>query len=113
MGTMLYQFLSNRQLTLVNMLIGVILFVLLLIVFFTKTSRDERGKKIIGKASIIALICFGLFATVLSHYMQSVVIPNGASVMIDAYLAVNGLQLVYNVTILIEIVGILIFKRRE
>ena len=114
MDTMLYQFLSNRQMTLINMVIGAVLFVLLLIVFFSRTSRDERGRKIIGKASIIALICFGLFATILSHYMQSVAVQNASDVvMVNAYLAVNGLQLVYNVTIAIEIIGILLFKRRE
>ena len=116
MDTMLYQFLSNRQMTLINMVIGAVLFVLLLIVFFSRTSRDERGRKIIGKASIIALICFGLFATILSHYMQSVAVQNASdvgTVMVNAYLAVNGLQLVYNVTIAIEIIGILLFKRRE
>ena len=45
MDTMLYQFLSNRQMTLINMVIGAVLFVLLLIVFFSRTSRDERGRK--------------------------------------------------------------------
>lgn len=33
--------------------------------------------------------------------------------MIDAYLAVNAIQLVYNITVLIEIAGILALKRRE
>lgn len=33
--------------------------------------------------------------------------------MIDAYLAVNAIQLVHNITVLIEIAGILVLKRRE
>lgn len=33
--------------------------------------------------------------------------------MIDAYRAVNAIQLVYNITVLIEIAGILVLKRRE
>ena len=48
--------------------------------------------------------------------MQSVAVQNASdvgTVMVNAYLAVNGLQLVYNVTIAIEIIGILLFKRRE
>lgn len=52
------------------MVIGAVAFVLLLILLFGKNSRDERGRKIIGKASIAALIGCAFSATVLSRYMQ-------------------------------------------
>lgn len=52
------------------MVIGAVAFVLLLILLFGKNSRDERGRKIIGKASIAAFIGCAFSATVLSHYMQ-------------------------------------------
>lgn len=94
------------------MVIGAVAFVLLLILLFGKNSRDERGRKIIGKASIAALIGCAFSATVLSHYMQ-LAEPHGGILMIDAYLAVNAIQLVYNITVLIEIAGILVLKRRE
>ena len=45
-----YSLLSNRQATFVNMVIGVLLFIALLFLFFCKSSRDERGRKIIGKS---------------------------------------------------------------
>ena len=70
MDTVFYQLLTSRQVTLVNMFIGAVAFVLLLILLFGKNSRDERGRKIIGKASIAALIGCAFSATVLSHYMQ-------------------------------------------
>lgn len=70
MDTVFYQLLTSRQVTLVNMIIGAAAFVLLLILLFGKNSRDERGRKIIGKASIAALIGCAFSATVLSHYMQ-------------------------------------------
>ena len=70
MDTVFYQLLTSRQVTLVNMVIGAVAFVLLLILLFGKNSRDERGRKIIGKASIAALIGCAFSATVLSHYMQ-------------------------------------------
>lgn len=70
MDTVFYQLLTSRQVTLVNMVIGAVAFVLLLILIFGKNSRDERGRKIIGKASIAALIGCAFSATVLSHYMQ-------------------------------------------
>lgn len=70
MDTVFYQLLTSRQVILVNMVIGAVAFVLLLILLFGKNSRDERGRKIIGKASIAALIGCAFSATVLSHYMQ-------------------------------------------
>ena len=70
MDTVFYQLLTSRQVTLVNMVIGAVAFVLLLILLFGKNSRDERVRKIIGKASIAALIGCAFSATVLSHYMQ-------------------------------------------
>ena len=112
MDTVFYQLLTSRQFTLVNMVIGAVAFVLL-ILLFDKNSRDERGRKIIGKASIAALIGCAFSATVLSHYMQQLAEPHGGILMIDAYLAVNAIQLVYNITVLIEIAGILVLKRRE
>ena len=112
MDTVFYQLLTSRQITLVNMIIGAVAFVLL-ILLFGRNSRDERGRKIIGKASIAALIGCAFSATVLSHYMQQLAEPHGGILMIDAYLAVNAIQLVYNITVLIEIAGILVLKRRE
>ena len=55
MDTVFYQLLTSRQVTLVNMIIGAAAFVLLLILLFGKNSRDERGRKIIGKASIVGV----------------------------------------------------------
>ena len=70
MENLFYSLLSSRQLTFVNMVMGALLFIVLLFQFFGKNSRDERGRKIIGKASIAALICFAVLATLFSHYMQ-------------------------------------------
>ena len=116
MDTVFYQLLTSRQVTLVNMVIGAVAFVLLLILLFGRNSRDERGRKIIGKASIAALICFALFATLASHYMQHIAVESSSgegSLMLDAYLAVHAVQLVFNITAAVEIAGILILKRRE
>ena len=84
MDTVFYQLLTSRQVTLVNMVIGAVAFVLLLILLFGKNSRDERGRKIIGKASIAALIGCAFSATVLSHYMQQLAEPHGGILMIGA-----------------------------
>ena len=116
MEGLFYFLLSDRQVTFVNMVIGVLLFIVLLFLFFCKSSRDERGRKIIGKASIVGLICFGICATLFSHYMQHIATqqsPAGKALVLDAFLAVNAVQLIFNITVVVEIVGILILRRRE
>ena len=116
MKDLFYFLMSDRQATLINMVIGVLLFAALLFLFFCKSSRDERGRKIIGKASIVALICFGVCATLFSHYMQYIApqqSPNGGVLVLDAFLAVNAVQLIFNITVVVEIAGILILKRKE
>ena len=116
MKDLFYFLMSDRQATLINMVIGVLLFAALLFLFFCKSSRDERARKIIGKASIVALICFGVCATLFSHYMQYIATqqsPNGEVLVLDAFLAVNAVQLIFNITVVVEIAGILILKRKE
>ena len=115
MEGLFYFLLSDRQVTFVNMVIGVLLLALLFL-FFCRSSRDERGRKIIGKASIAALICFGVCATLFSHYMQHIAVqqsPNGGALVLDAFLAVNAIQTIFNITAAVEIAGILILRRRE
>ena len=116
MGDFFYVFLSHRQVTFVNMVVGVLLFIALLFLFFCKSSRDERGRKIIGKASVVSLICFGICATLFSQYLQYISIqrsPDGAALVLDAFLAVNAIQFIFNITAIVEILGILILRRRE
>ncbi|MFR3790621.1 MAG: hypothetical protein ACLTWO_01665 [Blautia massiliensis (ex Durand et al. 2017)] len=115
MEALFYAFLSDRQVTLVNMVVGVLLFIVLLFLFFRRNSRDERGRKIIGKASIAALVCFAICATLFSHYMQYVAVQqsSGGALVLDAMLAVNAVQLIFNITVVVEIAGILILSRRE
>lgn len=116
MEDLFYFLLSNRQVTFANMIIGVLLFITLLFLFFCKNSRDERGRKIIGKASIVALICFGICATLFSHYMQYIAVQQSADgeiLVLDAFLAVNAIQLIFNITAIVEIAGILILRHRE
>ena len=116
MDDLFYFFLSHRQVTFVNMVIGVLLFIALLFLVFCKSSRDERGSKIIGKASIVSLICFGICATLFSQYMQYISIqlsPDGETLILDAFLAVNAIQFIFNITAIVEIVGILVLRRSE
>ncbi len=112
----LYTLLCSRQATFINMVIGALLFLALVFLLFRRSSRDERGWKIIGKASIAALLCFAVCATLFSHAMQYVTIqrsPAGMPLVLDAYFAVNAVQLTFNATAAVEIAGILILRRKE
>ena len=48
----------NRMLFIVGVTYGVPITIALITLFFVKSSRNERGRAIIGKASIIAMIVF-------------------------------------------------------
>lgn len=116
MEPMLYQFLSDQRVALINVNLGAVLFIVLLILFFHKNNRDERGRKIIGKASIAAFLCFAFCATFFSQYTQALSLklsPDASAPIINAYFAVNAIQCIYNATALVEIIGILFLKHRE
>ena len=62
------------------------------------------------------MICFAACATFFSHYMQYIAIsqtPDGEILVLDAFLAVNAVQLLFNITSIVEILGIFILKHRE
>ena len=96
---------SNRMMFIVGVTYGVPITIALIILFFVKSSRDERGRAIIGKASIIAMIVFILlvngFAKLSSH------------VNINYFTTANYVQWLYDIVLTVEVVAILIYKRLE
>lgn len=54
----LNELVNNRTILLVGVWYGLPITLILVVLFFIKSSRDERGRAIIGKASIIAMIVF-------------------------------------------------------
>ena len=54
----LNELVNNRQILLFGIWYGLPITLILIILFFIKSSRDERGRAIIGKASIISMIVF-------------------------------------------------------
>lgn len=96
---------SNRMLFIVGVIYGVPITIALIILFFVKSSRDERGRAIIGKSSIIAMIVFILlvngFAKLASH------------INIDYLTTANYIQWLYDIVLTVEVVAILIYKRLE
>ena len=54
----LNELVNNRTILMVGIWYGLPITLILVVLFFIKSSRDERGRAIIGKASIIAMIVF-------------------------------------------------------
>lgn len=113
MDKVLYSFLADFGSAYKNVIVGAILAILLLYLFFCKSSRDERGRKIIGKASILSFICFMILTTFVSHFIQAFSTGTSPEVTVNAVMVVNAIQLVFNIVILIEIVAILVLKKME
>lgn len=94
---------KNVMLFRVGVKVSVIFTVILLVLLFSKTSHDERGRAIIGKASIFSTVAFillvNLFANI-SDYIE-----------VDRLTMENAIQWIYNIVIIIESVTILILKK--
>lgn len=87
----------------IGVYVTVIFTILLIVLLFVKTSRDERGRAIIGKASIISTLTFivlvNMFAKISSH------------IELDYISTANSVQWIYNIVIIIEIIAIVIYKK--
>lgn len=100
----------NRMISSVPLMIagaywGVIITVILVILFFIKSSRDERGRAIIGKASIISALVFIVLVNVVCKLLDSIEI---------SYVTMgNCFQWIYNIVLTVETVVILIYKKIE
>lgn len=68
-----------------------------------KSSRDERGRAIIGKASIFSTIAFILLMNIVAKTLDSIEIN---------YVTVgNCIQWIYNIVTIIEAVAIMILRK--
>ncbi|MCD8355485.1 MAG: hypothetical protein LUE11_02780 [Clostridia bacterium] len=110
----LYEFLwsifNNRMTLVVGAWAGLPLTVLLLIMFVRKKNRDERGWKIIGKASVISFLYFIVVANLLAKTVGTMV-PD--TLEVGYFFCGNVIQWLYDTMILIEIIAILIFRKIE
>ena len=60
----LNELVNNRPILLVGIYYGVPITIILIALFFIKSSRDERGRAIVGKASVISTIAFIVFINI-------------------------------------------------
>lgn len=83
--------------------VGAIFTVVLIVLFFVKSSRDERGRAIIGKASIVSTIVFIILVNVVAKITSHLVI--------DYLTMANCIQWIYNIVVIVESCLIIILKK--
>ena len=100
---------NNRTLFIVGAWAGIPLTLTLLIMFLRKKNRDERGWKIIGKASVVSFMYFILVVNLVAKILGYVVDTHDAH-----YLFVgSAIQWLYNTVIIVEISAISILRKIE
>lgn len=100
--------LFNQQLPLiVGAWTGLPLTLLLIVCLVKKNNRDERGWKIIGKASLITFVYFMIMANLMAKIVGS------SSLNITYLFFANTIQWLYNTMVLMELALIQILKRIE
>jgi hypothetical protein len=97
------ELLASKSVIVVQSAIGVILVIVLLAIFVVKTSRDERGRAIIGTASIYSTIYFIIITSVIAQNILR---------LDNSFMGfVNIIQFIFNSVIAVEVIVILILKR--
>lgn len=102
---MIESIISNKTVFIIGAWYGVPITIALIALFFVKTSRDERGRAIIGKASIISTIVFIVLINIICKSLSDIEI---------SYITMgNCFQWIYNIVVTIEVVAIWIYKKIE
>lgn len=96
---------SNKTIFIIGAWYCLPITIAVIVLFFVKTSRDERGRAIIGKASVLSTIAFiiliNIFAKLSSH------------ITINYLTTACCIQWIYNIVLTIQVVAILIYKKIE
>jgi len=100
---LIYELLLSRRNGFIQGVVGFALSIILISLFVIKSSRDERGRAIIGKASIYSTIYFIAMTTIIAQYIQRV--------EVNFDVAANLIQFLFNTVLLLEIVAIGILRK--
>lgn len=102
--------LFNQQKTLIaGAWAGLALTIIFIAIVARKQNRDERGWKIIGKASVISFSYFIIIVNVIAKTVGSDAFPLELNYLFYS----NTIQWLYDTVILVEILAIEFFKRLE
>ena len=94
----------------IGALLGLPTTVILLVMFIRKKNRDERGWKIIGKASVIAFLYLMIIVNVIAKIVGAMEFPHEE---IGYLFFASMLQWLYDTVSIIEIAAILVFRKLE
>ena len=94
---------GSRTVFVVGVWYGQPITIALIVLFFVKSSRDERGRAIIGKASVIAMITFIILINFIAKIWDNITITYLTSA--------NFIQWIYDFILTVEVVAILIYRR--
>lgn len=97
--------LSNVTLFKIGMWYTLVITIAVIILFFLKSSRDERGRAILGKASIFSTITFIILMNLYARLSDYIIV--------DYLTMANGTQWMYNIVLTIQVIAILIYKKME
>lgn len=97
------EIISDVPFFIIGAYVGLIFTIVLIVLLFMKSSRDERGRAIIGKASIFSTIAFIL--------LMNIVAKTLASIEINYVTIGNCIQWIYNIVTIIEVVAIMVLKK--
>lgn len=104
-----HNFISNITVLKVGAWLGEIVTILLLIMFARKRNRDERGWKILGKASIVSFVWLIVFVNFIAQMIGQI----GFSFDLGFIQCGNIIQWIYDTTIMVEIIAIFIIRKFE
>ena len=96
---------NNKTILVIGTYYCVPITIAVIVLFFLKTSRDERGRAIIGKASI--------FSTITYIVLMNVYAKLSKLLIVDWLTMANGTQWMYNIVLTVQVVAILIYKKIE
>lgn len=97
------EIIRNEMLLVVGAWYGVPLTIGLIILFFTKSLRDERGRAIIGKASVIAIIVFIVLVNVYAKMCPHITV--------NYFTTALCVQWIYDIVLTVELAAIFIYKK--
>ena len=100
---MLNELVNNRTVLMAGIWYAQPITFLLLVLFFIKSSRDERGRAIIGKASIISMIVFIFLVNFFAKISDSIPINYDTVAFC--------VQWIYDIVLSVEVAAILIYKK--
>ena len=101
---LLNEIVNRRMVLMVGACLGFVVSVILIILLFSRTSRDERGRAIVGRASLFSTLAFFILVNLLA--------PVSSAFTDFQYITMaNCVQWIYDIILAIQIIAIIILKR--